>query len=110
MAIGSYRLLVTVQVPGTPTPDGDGGYVDTWVDGDPPTWAVSIEPATRATGETLIAGTVLATPTHLVRGRYHASVTTHARLCFETRVFNVLTVRNQDERNRTLELVCAEVA
>jgi head-tail adaptor len=55
------------------------------------------------------AGTVIATQTHLARGRYRADVTTAVRLALAARVFNVLTVRDLDEHHRTLELVCAEV-
>jgi head-tail adaptor len=109
MGIGAYRHVVTVQAPGLRVPDGDGGFTESWTDADPPTWAVNLAPATAGDGETAIAGTVLPTMTHLARGRYHPGVTTQARLVFEGRVLNILTVRNLEERNRTLEVVCTEV-
>jgi head-tail adaptor len=109
---GSYRTVVTVQVPAAGTPDGDGGYTPAWQDADPPTWSVSLTaaPGRRGGGgEMGEAGTVIATQTHLARGRYRADVTTAVRLALAARVFNILTVRDLDEHHRTLELVCAEV-
>jgi len=108
MASGTYRHRVTVQTPGVSVPDGDGGFTESWVDSDPPTWAVSIGPAAGAV-DTAMAGTVIGTATHEIRGRYHAGVSTNARLVFEGRVFHVTQVRNVDERHRTLEVTCAEV-
>jgi SPP1 family predicted phage head-tail adaptor len=107
MASGTYRHRVTVQTPGPSVPDGDGGFTKTWVDSAPPDWAVSIAPV--AAVDTAMAGTVIGTATHQVRGRYHAGVTTEARLLFESRVFHVAQVRDVDERHRTLEVICAEV-
>jgi SPP1 family predicted phage head-tail adaptor len=109
IATGAYRHRVTVQIPGALTPDGDGGYTETWQDANPPTWAVSLTAAPRAAGELPMAGTTITTASHLVRGRYRADVTTHTRFLLDTRVFNVLAVRNLDERDRTLEVVCTEV-
>jgi head-tail adaptor len=109
---GSYRHVVTVQVPGAGTPDGDGGFTPTWQDADPPTWSVSLTaaPGRRGGGgEMGEAGTVVATQTHLVRGRYRADLSTAVRIVFGARTFNVITVRDLDESRRTLELVCAEV-
>jgi head-tail adaptor len=109
MSAGLYRHRVTVQAPGAPAPDGDGGYTETWVDSVPPTWAVSIAPAPLGARDTPTAGTVLPLATHQVRGRYHAGVTTQARLLFGDRVLHVITVRNLEERQRTLDVLCSEV-
>jgi head-tail adaptor len=105
---GTYRHVVTVQAPGPPMPDGDGGFTESWVASDPPTWSVSIASASGAQ-DTRTAGTVIATATHQMRGRYHPGVTTNARLLLEARVFHVTQVKNVDERNRTLEITCSEV-
>jgi len=107
-ASGAYRHRVTVQVPGAAVPDGDGGSTVSWTDANPATWAVSLG-AARADGEQAMAGTTIATATHLVRGRYRTDITTHVRLGYGARLFNVLSVRNVDERDRLLELVCAEL-
>jgi head-tail adaptor len=109
VTLGAYRHTVTVEVPGPMVPDGDGGYTESWLPGDPALWDVSIDPASRSDLELAAAGTVLSTALHSVRGRYHAGITTKARLLFEGRTLNIITVRNPAELNRTLELVCAEV-
>jgi SPP1 family predicted phage head-tail adaptor len=109
IATGAYRHRVTVQIPGALVPDGDGGYTETWQDADPPTWAVSLTAAPRAAGEAPMVGTTITTASHLARGRYRADVTTHTRFLLDARVFNVLVVRDLDERHRTLEVVCTEV-
>lgn len=106
---GAYRSRVTVQAPGAPAADGDGGYTETWVDGLPATWAVSLGAAGTTGGESAMQGTTITTATHLVRGRYRADVTTHTRLVLGARLFNVLQVRDVDERHRVLELICTEV-
>ena len=71
MAIGAYRHVVRFQTP-TTGPDGQG-VVETWTDLDPP-WAVSIQPATARDLERQTAGTIIATATHIIRGRYRADV------------------------------------
>jgi SPP1 family predicted phage head-tail adaptor len=106
---GAYRHRATVQQPGTPAADGDGGFTQGWTDADPATWFVSLGTAGRAAGETGIAGTTIATAQTLVRGRYRADVTTKTRLVVDGRVFNVLDARDLDARHRILELVCTEV-
>jgi SPP1 family predicted phage head-tail adaptor len=109
MPIGAYRFVVTVQTPGPPGADGDGGYTETWQDATPPTWSVSIAPAAQGQHETKMAGTLVATGTHQVRGRYHPAVSTRARLLVGGRVFNVISVQDAEERHRALDVVCAEV-
>jgi SPP1 family predicted phage head-tail adaptor len=109
IAAGAYRHRVTVQVPATTGPDGDGGSTQTWTDADPPTWAVSLTAAPRREGERPDAGTTITTAANLVRGRYRPDVTTHSRLLLEGRVFNVLNVQDLEERHRVLEVTCTEV-
>jgi head-tail adaptor len=106
--IGSYRHVVTVQNPGGSVPDGDGGYVEGWIDAVPPTLNVSITPATTADLERTTAGTVAATATHIVRGRWHPQITTSSRLLFKGRALNVIFVGNPDERDTELVMICAE--
>lgn len=107
--IGTYRHRVTVQNPGPPIPDGDGGYTEGWLDADPPELDVSITPATARDLENLTAGTVSATATHVIRGRYHSGITTATRLLFKGRALGVLYVGNPLELDRELVIVAAEV-
>jgi SPP1 family predicted phage head-tail adaptor len=106
--IGTYRHRVTVQNPGASVPDGDGGYTEGWSDADPATLDVSITPATTSDVERLTAGTVAATATHMVRGRFHPGITLASRLIFKGRTLNVIYVGNPDERDLELVMLCAE--
>src|SRR5262252_5553086 len=100
-AIGQYRHVVTLENPGDPIPDGDGGYIETWAPLDPASWHCSITPATvrPRIAEWIASGTVLAKATHLVRGRYHAGITIETRVLFRGRRLNVIYVGNSDERD-----------
>lgn len=109
MAIGSYRHVVAVENPGTPVPDGDGGYTTDYVPADPPTIDASIEFAAARDLERVTAGTVLTTATHLIRTRFHPGITTDSRLIFEGRRFEVQSVQNVDQRDIALILICSEV-
>jgi head-tail adaptor len=107
--LGGRRHLVTVEAPSAPVPDGYGGYTETWQPLDPPTWDCSIEPATARTLEELGAGTVISQASHIVKGNYHAGLTTKARIVFEGRILNIVKVTNPEERDRESHLVCAEL-
>lgn len=107
MEIGSYRHRVTFQNPGAAVPDGDGGYTQTWT--DLAEWYVSIQPASARDLERVAAGTVIATATHIIRGRYLAGVSTQTRMVFNGRTFEITGVSNLEERNILMELVAVEV-
>ena len=107
--IGLMRHRVAIANP-TRTPDGDGGYTDTWVAADPsPVWA-RIEPATASNTERLIGNTIEAPISHIVTLRWHAGVTARSRLTYEGREFNVRGTQNVQERDRWLVLACEEQA
>jgi SPP1 family predicted phage head-tail adaptor len=103
---GELRHLITLQTPSTATPDGDGGFTNTWTD-LATVWA-SIVPATARDLERLVAGTVQSSATHLVTIRYLAGVTTKTRVVFGSRLLSVTGVQNPEERNISLVLVCQE--
>jgi SPP1 family predicted phage head-tail adaptor len=107
--IGAYRHRVTLEQPGDPVPDGEGGYTETFAPLDPPAWDCSIQAATVRDLERQIAGTIQATATHLVRGRYHPGITTETRLLFEGRQLAVQSVQNVEERDIETVLVCGEI-
>jgi head-tail adaptor len=108
-AIGQYRHVVTLEEPSTFVLDGQGGWTDTWTALDPATWDCSIQAASTRDLESIGAGTVIAQATHLVKGRYHAGITTQTRLTFNGRTLNVVYLTNRDERDLETILVCAEV-
>lgn len=101
--------LVLLQTPGPSVPDGDGNYTQSWTDLAPATLWVSIETATAANLERLVAGTVIATATHIVSGPYHPGVTTKSRVVYNGRTFSVVSAVNVDLANRDTVMVCVEV-
>ncbi len=113
MSIGQRRRLVRLQNPGTPVPDGDGGFTRPYVDLAPSTRYARVVAATGKDLEHLAAGTVLSTLSQLVSMPYHPGVTTETRLSWtdgagRAHVANVTGVQ-ADERGVDLELVCVEV-
>ena len=106
-SIGTHRHLVTVQGPGAPLSDGDGGFTTPWADLVPGTWYCSLEPATARTLERVAAGTVLSTATHIATGRYHSGITVATRIVFDGRVFSVTGVANPEERK--IRTICTVV-
>jgi SPP1 family predicted phage head-tail adaptor len=101
---------VTLQNPGPPVQDTDGGYAQTWTDLTPPTMSARIAPATAAALERVTAGaTVLSAATHIVTMPYHPQVTTKTRIIFSGRTLTVTGVSNPEERNIETIAVCEEV-
>ena len=47
--------------------------------------------------------------THALTARHHPSIKPQKRFLYGERIFNILEVLNIDERNRHLEMLCAEV-
>lgn len=107
--IGHYRHTVTVESPTAGLPDAAGGWTETWTPLDPPTWDCAIQAASVRDLESIGANTVMAQATHLIRGRYHAGLTTQARLVFDGRIFHIVYLNNRDERQLETILVCAEI-
>lgn len=106
--VGDHRHLVTFENPGDPVPDGDGGFIEAWAPLSPPTWYVSIKAASLRDLESVTAGTVIATASHIVRGRWRPGITTETRMIFEGRTFQITNVTNLEERDREMQLVCEE--
>jgi head-tail adaptor len=106
---GQRRHPITLQNPGTPVPDGEGGYTLTYVDLTPAKVWSSISPATAADLERLGGGTVLAQATHVLRFPYHRGVTTETRVVFGTRNFSVIGVSNPGERNVETVVLAMEI-
>lgn len=107
---GERRHYVTFANPAEPaSPDGDGGYTQTFPALDPAGLYVQIATATARDQARHIAGTIASTATHVLRGPFHPGVTTLTRITFGTRTFNVVGVENLEERSIDMELLCAEV-
>jgi SPP1 family predicted phage head-tail adaptor len=97
---------VTLENPGAAVPDGDGGFTEGW---DPigTLWG-RVSPASEADLRQVVAGTVTALLPYLVVVPYIAGVTTQTRVTYHGRHFAVQAVRNVDERNIRLEIICEE--
>jgi head-tail adaptor len=104
-SIGQDRQLVTFDEPGAPVPDGEGGFTETPIPLDPPTWYVRIRPATARDAERALAGTVITHVSQIVHGRWHPGVTTRARMHCKGQTYQITSVVNLDERDREMELV-----
>lgn len=109
MTVGELRHWITLETPGTPVADGDGGYTQTWSALTPSPVAASIVPASARELERVIAGTVLSSATHIVTIRYHSGVTTKTRITFGARTLNVVGLMNPDERNVWTVMTAVEV-
>ena len=111
--IARRHRRITLSSPGAPVPDGDGGYTQTETPLDPPALFAHVRPASARDMEQIAGATTLPTATHLVSVPYHAGITTETVIRLEAhpkpaRVLKVVYVGNPDERDATLELICAE--
>jgi head-tail adaptor len=113
--IGKARNVVTLAVEGAAVPDGDGGYTEGLVALVPATWYCAIDNV-NAGLERQRAGTVSATATHRLRGRFHPEISVRTRITFldphrggAARVFAVESVETIEERGGELEVVAHEV-
>lgn len=88
------------------TQDGTGDPVKGWTAFASGVWA-SIDPLTGR--EAFAAAQVLASVTHRVRLRYVAGVNSKMRVKYGSRYFRILEVKDLEERNRELELLCEEI-
>lgn len=110
IAAGLRRHYVTFANPDDPaSPDGDGGYTQTFTALDPPGAYVQIDAATARDQARAIAGTIASTASHVLRGPFHPQVTTLTRITFGSRTFQVLGKENSEERDLDMVLLCAEV-
>jgi SPP1 family predicted phage head-tail adaptor len=88
----------------TRTFDGMGGWTEEW--STLATVRAAIWPKKMV--EQVEAGKRTATVTHQIRVRYLDGIDEECRVVFGDRVFEVISVLNVEERNRTLDLMCEE--
>ena len=103
----SYRLrhLVSLQTRST-AQDSSGGQVNTWAD-----WATGVyAEILPITGRELFAAqAVQQSVSHTVILRYRPGVNAAMRLVFGSRLFNINSVIDPEERRRWLSLTCDEL-
>jgi len=101
--IGKLRNRVTIEQVAE-TQDSDGSVIETWSN-----YAgaqAAIEPISGR--EYFAAQTTQADVTHRISLRYVSGVTPKMRVKYGSRVFDILSVININERNRELQLMCRE--
>jgi head-tail adaptor len=115
MNLGAFRNLITVENPGAPAPDGDGGFTLTYTAATQGQWWAAIQTATTRAAERIFAGTVTAHASYILNGRFHPEIGMQTRLSWTDRagvrhVTNVLDVNDpQGSGVETVALV-SEVA
>lgn len=83
--IGTLRQVATLAAMGVTSPDGDGGYIPIPSALSPPEWRCAIEKASAKSAERIFSSTVVAIATHIIRGRFHAGITTQTQLTWVDR-------------------------
>lgn len=106
LPIGERAHRVVLENPGAAVPDGDGGFTEGW-DVIANLWG-RVSPASESDLRRVVAGTVTALLPYLVVVPYVPNVTTQTRVTYHGRYFAVQAVRNVDEQNVRLEIVCEE--
>lgn len=104
MRAGLLRKRMTIQT-GARVSDGQGGVTVTWSD-VATVWG-SLDGL--KTDERINALAVQATLTHKIVIRYYPNLTPRHRVKVGTRVFNIIGVRNYQDKNVLLELDVVEV-
>lgn len=105
MQPGKLRHLVTLQQLGARVDDDMGGGSIPFTD-VAQLWA-SIEPLSGR--ELLQAGQLDDRMTHRVRMRYYAGIRPSWRIAYESRVFDIKSIADKEERHIELELMCEEL-
>lgn len=103
---GLRRHAIRVDNPYAPTPDGDGGFNQTWFKLGSRTAAIL--PATAQNMARFGQSTVTSTATHIITFPFLSGVTTESRIVFGTRVFNIAGVADPEERHVETICLCVE--
>ena len=104
MRAGNLRYFVEIQQ-NTQSQDSAGALVDSWVS-FASVWA-AVWPVS---AKEHIAGNVeQMTVTHRVKIRFLPGVKANMRILFSSRVFDIVSIINPDERGEQLDLLCKEI-
>ena len=102
---GRLRHEVIIQEV-TQTRDTSGSVTESWSTTD--TVRAEIKPIKSAGSERFIHEQVMSVGTHMVTIRYQGDVTPKHRILWGSRIFDINDVRDDYEKNRTMELICTE--
>ena len=107
---GRLTHSVTIETPGTPVADGDGGYTQNWTSMTPnPIWCAFYSPSPRDMQRLAGGNATMAAASHIVEMHYYAGVTDKMRVNLDGRPLNILGVQNVDEAGLMTRLFCEEV-
>lgn len=76
---GDLRHVLTVENPGAPVPDGQGGFTYVWTALAISPWWADLKTASARNIERHFSGTEIAHASHIANGRYHPGITTQTR-------------------------------
>ncbi|MHB8110500.1 MAG: phage head closure protein [Syntrophorhabdaceae bacterium] len=105
MRIGELNKRVSLQY-STRVADGAGGFTVTWATAAEiyaAVWPVSAK-------ETIEAGQATMTITHRIRIRYRANLKSSWRIKLGSRYFNIVSIIDQNEAHKFLDILCKEAA
>ncbi|MEL7544086.1 MAG: phage head closure protein [Pseudomonadota bacterium] len=102
-ALAEMRHRLTIETRDVAS-DGAGGEIATWVEGAT-VWG-QVTPLSGV--EFLRQDRLSSTLTHRIRLRFRNDVTAAMRLRLGPRIFEILSVRDVNERHRWLECLCEE--
>ena len=105
----TYRLKHRVILQeATQSADGAGGFSTSWSDVDT-VWAEIVPFASRSTTqERLVAEQLDVQQRYRITMRYRSGVDAGMRVKYGSRLFNILSVVNVQERGEALEIFCLE--
>jgi SPP1 family predicted phage head-tail adaptor len=102
---GNLRHYVIIQSV-TATADGMGGTTEVW--GTHTSVYAGIWP--KKSDEQVIDGKLVLVNRTMFRIRYLSTLTSDMRILYGTRVFEIIDIRNADERGIYQDLMCREIA
>jgi len=105
MRIGKLNREITIQYM-TVTRDSVGGLSTTWNDEDQ-VWA-SIEPLSMGAREYYAAQQIQEKVTHRIIIRHRWGLTSKKRISYGTRMFEIISVVDIEEKHKWLLLICRE--
>jgi len=105
MRIGALNKRITLQSR-TKTSDGMGGFTTTWSDVATlwaAVWPVSAKEITQADATVMLVS-------HRIRIRHRGTLTSSYRIKFGAQYFNIVSIINQNEAGKWIDIMCKEAA
>jgi hypothetical protein len=79
------RQVVTLAGPDVSSPDGDGGFVQTFTPLNPAVWRCKIDAGRPGKSEEVREGTITGHATYTMTGRFHTGITNQTRMVWTDR-------------------------